>query len=165
MEIEKRHHELLWDVRRSVRYHNRRRAWFERLHMGTLALAIIALSSLDYGTWVQIAGSVFLATNVVCRFADRASDHKMFASAFRRLEINLLQPPTVETLNNVEAERLTIEGDEPPIKRLLDMLCYYELWKATREDYRHVRISWWRRLTVNWFSYGGYASTLPQPIQ
>lgn len=162
METPKRQRDLLWDVRRSVRYHNRRRAWFERWHHGTLILAIVALSGVY--DLVAPAGIAFLATNVVCRFSDRASDHKMFSAKFRMLEHKLLPERTPEELDGLDLERLEIETDEPPIKRLLDVQCHYELWKATRTDYRHVPIKWWRRWTVNWFSHGTYASKLPQPV-
>ena len=161
METEKRQRDLLWDVRRSVRYHNRRRAWFERWHHGTLILAIVALSGL-YET-VATFGIIFLATNVVCRFADRASDHKIFAARFRVLEHKLIPQRPDEDLDRLDLERLEIETEEPPVKRLLDVLCHYELWKAYREDYEHVPVTWWRRWTVNWFSYGAYAATLPNP--
>ena len=168
METPKRQRDLLWGVRRSVRYHNRRRAWFERWHHGTLILAIVALSGVALNSVSHLiapVGIVFLATNVVCRFADRASDHKMFAANFRRLEHQLLPPCTEKDLDRLHVERLEIETEEPPVKRLLDVQCHYELWKATRQDYKHVPIVWWRRWTVNWFSHGAYASTLPQPVR
>lgn len=169
---------LLWGVQRSVRYHGRRRAWFERLHNITMVLAVFSTSGAavtvqleEFAGWstvLTLVTGVFLATNIVIGFARRAAHHRLLGVRFRDLEAKLrpLRDLTEEHYQELVAERLAIESEEPPVKRLLDALCHYELKRATRRDLDAetagaiAAIPLWRRMTAQWASQATYATQL-----
>ncbi len=169
---------LLWGVQRSVRYHGRRRAWFERLHNTTMVLAVFSTSGAAVTVQVQqletsstvltLVTGLLLATNIVVGFARRAAHHRLLAVRFRDLEAKLrpLRELSDEEYQEFLAERLAIESEEPPVKRLLDALCHYELKRATRRDLDAetagaiAAIPLWRRMAAQWASQATYATQL-----
>ena len=132
----------MFGVRRSVRYHMRRQRFFERWHMFTSAMAVIfgsatvvmVLSKLS--PWLTagaaIIVTVFSAVDLVVGTSKAAGLHNDLARRFIALEKNmvLVGDPTEEDNRQFTADRLAIEADEPPILRVLDVLCHNELMRA-----------------------------------
>ncbi|ENA0199942.1 hypothetical protein ABFI44_002106 [Salmonella enterica] len=150
---------LLFDVRRSVRYHNRRRACFDRLDQTTNVLSLIFGSAAIYGVlsqananWAVLSAAivtVFSAVNLVVGSSQRARAHFDFARKFFELEQKMMLMPEVtdESLRLITAERLSIEKDEPPVLRVLDSICYNE--QILSMDYptdQMVVVGFWQRL-------------------
>lgn len=141
-DIEKESHDLLFGVRRSVRYHNRRRMFFDRIHKITVSLSLIfgsatvavALSKIG-SPWVSICAalvSVFAAIDLVFDAPQYARSHNDLARRFIDLErkIVILPALTEENIRYFTSKRLEIEADEPPVLRILNILCHNELMKA-----------------------------------
>ena len=134
--------DLLFGVRRSVRYHMRRQRFFERWHLVTSAIAVIFGSATvtmlltDLGRW-WIAGAaviitVFSAVDLVVGTSKAARLHNDLARRFISLEkeITTVADATDEDVRRFTSGRLEIEADEPPILRVLDALCHNELMRA-----------------------------------
>lgn len=152
-------HELLFNVRRSVRYHNRRRTFFERFHLLTNTIAVIFGSATiltvlsDVSPYYPVAAgatvSFAAALDLVWGFSRMACLHADLARRFIALEreMVLARHYTEEDLDKFTAKRLDIEADEPPVMRVLDSLCYNELTRAMGYSKEHfVRVRWYQRL-------------------
>lgn len=150
---------LLFDVRRSVRYHNRRRAWFDRMDQTTNVLSLIFGSTAIYGVLSQAntnlallsaaVVTVFSAINLVVASSQRARAHFDFARKFFELEQKMILVSNVskESVQSITAERLSIEKDEPPVLRVLDSICYNE--QILSMDFptdQMVVVGFWQRL-------------------
>lgn len=133
---------LLFDVRRSVRYHDRRRAFYEQLHLFTSLLTILMAGSVFFdlakpgqtACWLQFASAVaafFAAMDMVIGYSKRASVHSNLRERFALLEIDMVMGDAEEnTWAGYQRERLMIEKDEPPLYKVLDNLCRNELLEA-----------------------------------
>lgn len=136
-------HNLLFGVRKSVRYHTRRRMFFDSLYKwsqvlallsGSATVAVISSTYSDGRLAIFLAGAVavFSALNLVFGFAGSGRIYNDLAQKFIALEKKIiLEPdPSVDVLSAFTAERLDIEASEPPILRVLDMICHNELCRA-----------------------------------
>ncbi|MEG2663544.1 MAG: hypothetical protein RSE33_12245 [Hafnia sp.] len=156
---------LLFDVRRSVRYHNRRRAFFDRLDQLTNVLALVFGSVSIYGVLshtgnllpVLSAGivTIFSAFNLVIGSSQRARNHFDLARRFIDLEQKIVtSEPSARLLAKYTSERLSIEKDEPPVLRVLDCICYNEQGRAMGFSDRDIlRITSVQRLCAPFFDW------------
>jgi hypothetical protein len=163
--------DLIFDLMRSVRYHDRRRAHFERLHRATnvvtILLAGIVLMELSGGgspLWVRVlavVGALLGATDLVIGFSKSADAHHNFKRRFSELES---EANAGGSLDAVVRQRLAIEAEEPPIFRALDLLCYNEICAAVghhRTDTPCVfaEVPWYMRWTANWLRWPNAGET------
>lgn len=152
---------LLFDVRRSIRYHDRRRAFFERLHRVTSVLTILMAGSVlyDLGKAGETAGwlvalsavaALLAAFDMVVGYSAWAARHQELKGRFAALEIDMLAGGLdAAAWQQHRLARLAIERDEPPVYRALDLLCHNELLVAegvTRQD-EFSRLGRWQRWT------------------
>lgn len=133
---------LLFDVRRSVRYHTARRRFFDRLDQLTSMLGLVFGSTTVYGVMEKSTDlqplaisaaaivTVFSAINLVVGSAQKARQHADFAREFVDLEKRMNATPSEQLLQEITHARLAIEAEEPPILRVLDCICYNELCQA-----------------------------------
>ena len=161
-------HELLFNVRRSVRYHDRRIYFFERWHNITSVLTILLSGSIllqiagdqfDPPFWLKLI-SFFAATlatiDMVLSYSKMADLHKRLKRSYCELEIRIENAKSTQMVDKCKSERLSIEIDEPPIYRALDLLCSNELMSAMgyekdHEGYR--RVCWFQRLTCHFYTW------------
>ena len=156
-ELLDRQHALLFDINRSIRYHTRRRAFFERLDMLTNMASLIFGSAAvygvlekDYATWALLSAALVTSLsgiNLVVSSSRRAREHFDFARRFGDLAIKLqCDSLTDDLLRSATAERLRIEAEEPPILRMLDVQCYIEEARAQGLDYGGIELAWVQRV-------------------
>lgn len=166
MNVDDEKHELLFGVRRSIRYHNRRREFFETFNTSITALSLIASSATVYGVLqsqnlAMIAGAtvtILTAINLVIGSAKRAGLHHDLSRRFLTLEKKMLIEPDAELLKSWFAERLDIEADEPPVLRVLDLICHNELARAMGYSKEHfAKIAWYQRTFANLFDFREHA--------
>lgn len=151
-------HALLFGIRRSVRYHVRRRRFFDRLHTGTNALGVLfgsaAIAAIlgqlphVYGIVAAALVTVASALDLVIGTAAMARVHEEFAKRFIALEreMALTSELTADAVRQFTARRLEIEMEEPPVLRTLDRLCHNELLRAMGYGpERLVRVPWYHR--------------------
>lgn len=157
---------LLFGVRRSIRYHDRRRAFFERLHRLTGALTVLMAGSVLYdigrlgetAAWLMalaVVAAVLASLDMVVGYAARAGQHRDLKARFVDLEMVMLKGgDSAADWTPHQLARLGIERDEPPIYRALDLLCHNELARAEgcpAPDQAHV--SAWQRWTRHVFHW------------
>jgi hypothetical protein len=135
---------LLFDIHRSIRYHDKRKAFFETLHRVTNVITIMFAGNVlwtathsDAGndpTWltcIALFGSIIAAVDLVVGYAAKASTHNDLKRKFCDLEIEIRCKARDELdLSSISKQRLEIERDEPPIYRALDLICYNETVNA-----------------------------------
>lgn len=173
--LDDRTYELLFGIRRSVRYHDHRRRFYEIWNTVTVAVATIGGSAavasflaeveLD---WIPAAVSALVAVAGVIDLsvgtARRADQHGSLARQFVILEREFAHGRSLEDTEHerLTGERLRIEATEPTVLRLLDVMCHYELLRSLGEERKLPRIPWHRRLAANWFSQTHYAIRVPE---
>ena len=132
---------LLLDVRRSIRYHNHRRRWFDRLDSTSKFLIIISggtvLAFPDSSAKLGIAARVFWAASalmgsldLVTGFSSKGREHYDLAREFSQLEQEMTKVGelgSADEFSRLYNKRLEIEAKEPPVKRVLDIYCHNEL--------------------------------------
>lgn len=176
MSIKEDRHSLMFDVRRSVRYHNRRRSFFDRWGLITNAMtiffgsAIILTTLQDNGLkWLAIGSAVLIAlfstVDMVVGTAKAGRLHSDLSRRFNELEREMTQAGDYDetSLRLFTAKRLKIEADEPPILRVLDSICHNELMRAMGyEQSKMLKIGWFQRLLSQFFDFREHAIHSPK---
>lgn len=166
---------LLFDVRRSMRYHDRRRAFFERMHRVTNLLTILMAGSVLYDLgrsgetawWLMglgVIAALLAALDMVVGYGSRAALHGELKARFAGLEIAMLRGASdAATWSEHQVQRLSIERDEPPIYRALDLLCRNEQLKAEGVTLKSEfeRLDWWHRYTSHLLMWPDLGVTEP----
>jgi hypothetical protein len=154
--------DLLFGVRRSVRYHTRRRMFFDRFDLITSALSVIfgsatvfTVLSIYQKIAIAVAASVTVLSSldIVVGAPKAAGLHEGLARRFVALERSMILLDEADVkekdLRRFTAERLEIEQDEPPKLRVLDCECHNELVIAMGYPKDHLaKIRFYQR----WFA-------------
>ena len=159
------YHELLFDVRRSVRYHRRRQQFLDRVSDWVKAATAVAGSATVASLLAYTPGdessqptlaemlaattAILAALDVVFGFGKLARRHNDLAREFIALEQETLRAGSTSTPDNLvrlQTGRLAIEAKEPPHYRVLNAICYDELVTAMgyADKYRS-NIYWFQR--------------------
>jgi hypothetical protein len=152
---------LLFDVRRSVRYHTRRRRWFDRLHRITVFASVIlgsatfaslngTLLSPNWSVFFAAAITIISALDLVFSHAVRARIHHDFQRRWISLEREIIRAGVYDGSKYVDLceKRLEIEAEEDPTMRVLDVLCHNEQVLADGHGDR-FRVTFMQRLLAN----------------
>lgn len=165
---------LLFDVRRSIRYHDRRFAFFERLHQITAGLTILLAGSVlfdvakagETAPWMialSVVAALLSVWDMVVGYSSKAGLHRDLKLRFSNLEISILEgDDSATTWQAHKVERLKIEQNEPPVFRGLDTLCHNELLRAegvckTKNPGQYKEIGRWKRVTRHFFHWADIA--------
>lgn len=161
---------LLFDVRRSVRYHDRRRAFYEQLHKITSLLTILMAGSVLFdvaksgntATWMvslSVIAGLLAALDMVVGYSRCANLHSDLRARFADLEISMLQETNFnDDWLKYQNIRLLIEKDEPPIYVALDALCRNELLVAegfskAKDADQFAKVGRWQSATSQLFRW------------
>ncbi|AMT90087.1 MULTISPECIES: hypothetical protein [Pseudomonas] len=159
-----RWHNTLFSVRRSIRYHQRRRSFYDRLDKTSNMLSLIFGSAAIYGVLqkdyqavaliasaiVTIASSV----NLVVGSAQRGRDHTDFMRKYVELEKSMLCDDSDEVLLQVQETRLSIEAEEPPVMHVLNAICHNELMRAMGYPKKELpKIGWLQTWVAQVFDF------------
>lgn len=142
-------YEDLFGARKSIRYHQRRRSFFENLHAVASTLQVIAGASAIvalvsghpyWGVSLAAAAAALVVLDLVVGTSRKATAHVGLARQFAELERAMV--PWEHRTSELDAtqvtefrqRRLKIEESEPPKLRVVDILCHNELVTST---YRH----------------------------
>lgn len=160
---------LLFGVRRSVRYHNRRRRFYTAFHKWQVFLSLLLASTTmmafagaigsGWPLWLKALPaalvSVLTGLDLVFGSVDKTWLHADLERQFIELERQLeaaRDNPTAELIVRMTDRRLDIERQEPPVLRVLDTLCHNELLRAMGYGAeQQVRVSFWQRLVADFF--------------
>ena len=157
--------DLLFGVRRSIRYHSRRQAFYETVDRGTnfalllLGSGTFALATEGRQAWILAIGfgvTSISSLKLVYAFGTKAAKHAQFVKDFTQLEKRLCADNSDKTVSAVNQERLDLEVLEPPIRRILDVLCHNELLRAMGDnnEQERIRVTWFQRWTAHFLNYG-----------
>lgn len=158
-DLDRAHHELLFGVRRSVRYHMRRVSSLDGFHgfvifmAFVLSLATIAILGTELAPgWKLLPAaltSLLVAVDLLIGSSRKARQHADLARRFIELERKMVvgqADMTDATIAEWKDQRLQIELKEAPILRVLDTLCHNELLRAMGyEPERYIPVRWWQR--------------------
>ncbi len=159
-------HVLLFGVRRSIRYHQRRLLFFDHLNKAirfiTLlsGMSVISTVLAKMGEpWIlgSAAAVAFFSTfDLVINTEGQVRRHTELAGRFLNLEKRMVQTlePSDGLLVALTSERLEIESGEPPILRVLDCICHNELLRAMgyeESSSQYASIAWYQRLFAHCF--------------
>lgn len=157
---------MLFDVRRSMRYHSRRYMFYDRCHQINSFLTILLSGSVvfdlskpgDSPPWMiflALTAALLAVSDLVLGYATRANIHRDLKRRFAELEIELLSTTVLldEAWHKIQRQRLLIEQDEPPIYRALDLLCYNELLRAEKHNENLVKIRFYQKYTCQLFHW------------
>lgn len=166
----------LFRVRRCTRYHNHRRRFFESWNAITVALGALAATSVS---WVVLTGAtgwfagvpavfamasgILSAVDLAVGTARQASLHADLSTRYTLLEKYFVKNDNLspQALAALRAEQVQLRSLEPPILRLLDATCHYEVLRSFGGDpNKHPSIKWLRRFFVHIFSQPTYARSL-----
>lgn len=156
---------LLFDVRRSIKYHDVRRAFYEIWHRVTNFVTILMAGSVIFELakpgespgWLVLLGvlAAFAAiSDMVIGFSTKASKHSILRSEFCDLEREILSGDlSDETWGKHRIRRLDIEKDEPPVYKVLDGLCRNAILKSegVKDAALFNNFNSWQILTQNIF--------------
>lgn len=163
--------DILFEIEKSLRYHQRRRAFYDGKHKFLMFLVIIlgsasaaaAISPESVGgssvwlaTGIGFATAIAGAVDLVAALSDRARDHEFLYRRFSELmkEIKRKIDPSAEDLTSWRVRRIEIESDEPPIYWGIEAGCYNEVASAfDRNPAEMVEISGWRALLKNYLMF------------
>ena len=136
-------HELLFAIRRSTRYHTRRRQYFDRCAklktafvsiggIGTVSTLLAKTGSTSTLIYGCIAG-VFSILDLVFRPSELARVHSDLSREFIQLEREIISggEGLSEThLAVLFCKRLEIEEKEPPKLEILDIMCHNDICRS-----------------------------------
>ena len=156
---------LFFDVRRSIRYHDRRRSFFELMHRITAVLTILMAGSVlfDIGkpgstamwlTTISVFAALLATLDMVIGYSSKADLHRSLKVQFGKLEMSIISGGDSEAeWNSHQIKRLEIELEEPPVYRALDLLCYNEIVKADGIQDKMHRVSYLNCCTCHIFKW------------
>jgi len=135
-DLEEEFHSLLFGVKRSVRYHDRRCNFFSILHC------------------------IFL---LKC-FSRREGLHRSLKVGFINLQKKMVMASVGVidefNFNDFQTSRLKIEEKEPPILHVLNMICHNEMIRAEGYEEKYfIKISWLQRKLAHFFDINEYKLT------
>lgn len=167
-------HTLLFGVRRSIRYHNRRVRFFDRFNKVTTFLAAlsgtatfgVALSSASPKLIITFAllVTIFSVVDLVVGTAQSARRHDDLSKKFFELEKAIITAKNItdDTLVQLSTRRLDIEATEPPPLKILDIICHNELMRAMGYDEScFVGLKWYQRLFAQFIDIHEHAVKVP----
>jgi len=150
--LKDKQHDLLFGVRRSVLYHNRRYHFFEKTNNYIECLQYFLI--LVFFTKKELSLFCFIfyvmTDQTKNQMFRKTTLHSGLVKRFIALEKKIVKVGDNiddDTLNNFTTERLDIEANEPPILRGLDCICHNQLMRSMGYDKKDfVTIRWYQRL-------------------
>ena len=174
VDLTEQSYELLFGLRRSARYHEHRSRFYGvwtalTISVSLLGGVLVTSTSIAYASSTPelpaaFGGLITLVNVVSLAFgaSRRASLHATLVSSFVQLESRF--PPslqlTEDELKDITRERSVIEKTEPPVLRLLDVLCHFEILRSMGYQYDKPKISRCRRILARLLSQADFAVTV-----
>jgi hypothetical protein len=152
--------DLKFEIEKSLRYHQRRRAHYESAHRrlaflivisGSAAVAFIPDIYKLFGLVAPLLALVDLVYSPGMKAREHLLLHHRFADLMR--DMAAVDHPTDEQVAQWRSQRVRIESDEPPIFWALEADCYNEVAKARGNHktdfikqglFRHLLMQWVR---------------------
>lgn len=174
--LDKPTYDELFRVLRCARYHSYRRRFYENWNALAAALAALAgtasaslLLSNAQVFGVELPGIVLLISGITSaivlalNMSSKAALHAELAIRYTLLQRHFASYESLpeQALEVVRNERFSIEGAEPPILRLLDVVCHFEVWRSLGGNPAKVpKVGWFKRRLMHYASMPSTAHAL-----
>ena len=162
-------YDLEFSIRKSVRYHAKRRRHFEILHHWSVVLTSIAGTSAvtallgDLNTFALVltsASAIISITDSIVDFSGKQKIYNDLQRKFSELLAKIIEAKkTAENLASWEAERIMIEIDEPTQLSLLNCICHNEQKESEGEKIIY-KFSKWRSMVSQFSSFDSHVSEI-----
>lgn len=166
--IEEDIYSLTFSVNKSIRYHSKRRQFFDYWHSCCDALTAISGSSafvallsekpsVHIALWLSAIVAISTSCDLVIGLSKKGQQYDDLKKRFSRLlnEI-IIGDHTMENLVKWKSERISIEKDEPTFLTLLNTICHNEECIALGDKDSIVPNMGWRFALRDWFSFDGF---------
>ena len=163
--LKDRFNDLLFSVRRSIRYHNRRRSHYDRFRKFNTIISVIGGSAV-IAAILGKAGSIWpltfsaivaisAAIDLVINSSQMARFHHDLARKYFEIEKEMVScgQATEDQVINWTERRLTIEAEEPPVLHVLNTICHNELCRALGYG-KQIKLGFLQRLCSSFFDLG-----------
>lgn len=166
--------DILFPLEKSIRYHQRRCAFYGEWHRWLMFIIIVAGSTAATDVFPQLQKVLALLTaalgamDLVFGLSDKARDHEVLMRKFASLvsQIRRRDSPTQSDIDAWQAERVEIEADEPATYWALEAICYNEVADAfDRNPADRVRIPWYYQISKNYVHFDPTRFKFIGPIQ
>ena len=162
-ELEVRHYHLQFGIRRSVRYHDQRRAFYLFCH-SSVTFTNMTLGSVTAILWnryeedffpfavvIPVIIAVLSAWDLVVGTTRKAALHTGLYRSFIRLEEQSIKitKPSKKALDDLETERLRIEMDEEPTYQALNRMCHNEQLRSEGRLEYMIPLTHWQAVLKN----------------
>lgn len=165
MELETQWKGLLFGVRKSIRYHQYRAAFYGRVNAfvkfvtlagGTAAAASMASSMPTLATVGGVAVVLLTLGEMTLDCGGCAGNHRSLAKQFAEIERDMIGSEiTPATFTLFTRQRLQVEIAEPSARNVLDLMCYNELVRAGGFSSKNLaQIPAWRQWLANLGDFG-----------
>jgi hypothetical protein len=169
--IAEKHHQLSFYVRRCVKYHSYRAAFFGKLNVTTAFVGVLFGSATLTSLVAQAPGCVTIATSLIVTIfsafdlvigtGKKTWEHNELKKRYMNVELELLgaAPDTTSEikLKEIEIKIRQIELDEPPELQFLNAMAENEIIMANysaREASQYVsKLPWLKRVTANFIDW------------
>ena len=146
--------DLDFAIEKSMRYHQRRRGFYDSAHKRIMFIIILAGSAAFSGVvgdYFAGLAALLAAVDLVWVPSRRARDHEMLFRRFSELAIAIRTAPEPDKASYEKwvRERIGIETDEPPVYWALEADCDNEVRRAWGKDSELANIGWLSRRTMN----------------
>ncbi|MBF0135561.1 MAG: hypothetical protein HQL65_04920 [Magnetococcales bacterium] len=156
-----------FDLRTSVRYHQRRMMFFDRwnsvtnavvLFSGSSAVINLLTESFSQKVAIIVFGgivSIFALLDLVVGTARMARTHEILYRQYIDLECQwtAIHAPTMDELLKLQSDKLRLEQGEPPPLITLSELCWNDTARSMGRDWRIVGITRMQKLFANLWSF------------
>lgn len=155
-----RHYEVLFGIRRSVRYHDHRRRFYSSVGSTinffiVIGACLIVASTFAGSEALQRAAGAFVAVlvaiDLVSGTVEKATLHADLYRRFIHLEKRMLNPGSLnsEALTSIESVQLDIEMDEPSVYHALNRSCHNEILRSEGRPELFETLNWFHRTFRN----------------
>ncbi len=156
--------DLLWRIRLSALYHQKRERFLDGLDRLCKAATAIAGGAAfahlkedpTFGLWVTGGIAIVSTLSLVYGFSGKARKHAQLARDFKRLESEVVAESTNlsdEKLAGFESRLVSLEASEPPALGALVTHCHNELATSIGHTDQVTKLARHQWLLRNWFDF------------
>lgn len=156
--------DLLWRIRLSSLYHQKRERFLDGLDRACKAATAIAGGAAfaqlrdnpDFGMWVTGGIAIVSTLSLVYGFSGKARKHAQLARDFKRLEAEIVAESTSlseEKLARFESRLVSLGASEPPALGALVTHCHNELATSIGHTDQVTKLPRHQWLLMNWFDF------------
>lgn len=158
--------EVLWRLRFSVRYHQRRTRFFDILDSWTKAISVLAGTAavtilwqrvLDESLllWVAVGITVLNTFSLVFGFSNKARLHSDLVREYLEQESAVVSAinPSPEFLAGIDGKIRLIEATEPPTLGALVTICQNEIARQDGDESSIVPVGIFKWLLAHFFDF------------